>query len=278
MPAQKVVYDAEHEILHLGVAHIEKHLCAATPVLQGAFLDLQGPIRMFLEQFALAVHGFRLYPDAELDAVLVGLPDEPFDTVGQFLLVYHPITERRVVLHAAVLVAEPPVVHDEQFAAQRGNVLHHFGHGRFVDIEVHAFPTVEQHRAYLITVVQHTGVACPTVEVTAGTAQPLAGVSEGELRGGEYLFRSQFVFRAFAVDARKDTVYEIIVRHHADGVISAPTKGGADDASFVLARFPVEREHDLRVVQMAVARPVHILYHLDARCERFGRDMSFGSP
>lgn len=91
-------------------------------------------------------------------------------------------------------------------------------------------------------------------------------------------FGAQFVFRAFAVDAGKDTVYEIIVRHHADGVVSAPTEGCSDDTSFVLVRLSVEREHDFGVVEMAVTGTVYVFDHFDARCERFGGHVRFGSP
>ena len=126
--------------------------------------------------------------------------------------------------------------------------------------------------------VQHAGVACPAMEVAAGTAQTLSGIGESQFRSSEYLFRSQFVFRAFAVDAGKDTVYEIIVRHHADGVVSAPTEGGSDDTSFVLVRLPVEREHDFGVVEMAVTGTVYVFDHFDARGERFGGHVRFGSP
>ena len=72
---------------------------------------------MLFEEFAFAVYGFRLYPDAEFDAVPISRLDEVLKSVRQFLPVYYPVSQGRIVLYAAVFVAEPSVVHDEQFAA-----------------------------------------------------------------------------------------------------------------------------------------------------------------
>ena len=117
MLAEQIVYDAEHEILNFGITYVEQHLCTAPSVLQGPSFDLQSPVGMLFEEFALAVYGFRLYPDAEFDAVPISRLDEVLKSVRQFLPVYYPVSQGRIVLYAAVFVAEPSVVHDEQFAA-----------------------------------------------------------------------------------------------------------------------------------------------------------------
>ena len=85
-------------------------------------------------------------------------------TVGQLLTVNHPVAERRVVGLAWILVAKPSVVHNEQFAAHRGNVAHHLVHALLVDVEIHTFPAVEQNVAQLVAMGKHI-LASPLVEV-----------------------------------------------------------------------------------------------------------------
>ena len=48
---------------------------------------------MFLVEFTLGVCHFRLNPDAEFDAVLLGSIRQTFDTERQFALVDTPVTQ-----------------------------------------------------------------------------------------------------------------------------------------------------------------------------------------
>ena len=109
----QVVDDAEHEVLHLGIAQVEHHLCAATSKHGIAFGGLDYPVGMLLVQLAGGIGHFGFYPDAELDTVLLGIAQQSLNTIGQFLLVYYPVAQARVVGLTRILVAKPSVVHHE---------------------------------------------------------------------------------------------------------------------------------------------------------------------
>ena len=64
----QVVDNAENEVLHLWVGHVEKHLSASASQFQVASLLLKHPVGMFLEELALGVAALRLNPDAEVYA------------------------------------------------------------------------------------------------------------------------------------------------------------------------------------------------------------------
>ena len=135
-----VVHDGEHEVLHLGIAEVEHHLCAAASALEIALRSLYHPFGMLLEEFALGVRHLRLEPNAELDALLLGFGKQTVNAVRQLLLVRHPVAERTVVDAALILTAKPSVVHDEELATHRLDVCHHLRHFRLLDIKVDTLP------------------------------------------------------------------------------------------------------------------------------------------
>ena len=65
-----VFYNTIYIILHFRVAKIQYQLIAV--IIRFAVRQLNGPIRMFLKEFALGVHHFRFNPDAELHIRIFG--------------------------------------------------------------------------------------------------------------------------------------------------------------------------------------------------------------
>ena len=138
-----VVDDGEHEVLHLRIAEVEHHLCAAASALEVAVGSLYNPFGMLLEEFALGIGHLRLKPNTELYALLLGFGKQTLNAVRQLLLVYNPVAKRTVVDATLVLIAKPSVVHDEQFAAHRLDVSHHLRHFRLLDVEIYTLPRVK---------------------------------------------------------------------------------------------------------------------------------------
>ena len=91
-----------------------------------------------------------------------------------------------MVVLAGIFVAEPAVVHHEEFSAHGGDVSHHLGHALFVDVEIDSLPAVEQYVAFLVAVAEHI-LAPPTVEVAADSAEPLVAEGQRKGRSGEGL-------------------------------------------------------------------------------------------
>ena len=98
------------------------------------------PIRVFLVEFALLVGHFGLNPDAELQPSVFGSLYQSRHSGRQFLGVGHPVAEALAVVGAAVLSAEPSVVHDEEFASQVLDAVHHLLADFLVDVHVDALP------------------------------------------------------------------------------------------------------------------------------------------
>ena len=106
---------------------------------------------MFFKQFAGGIGAFRFYPNAEFQSQTLGLGGERGDASRQFCLVHHPVAQCGGVVVARILFSEPSVVHDKQFSAHFLDVLHHLEHSLFIDVEVNAFPRVEQNVACLVS-------------------------------------------------------------------------------------------------------------------------------
>ena len=170
--AHQVVHNAEHEVLHLGIRQVEHHLRTATTQNRLALGCLDNPFGMFFVEFTGRVGHFRFNPDAELHAVLLGIAEKALDAVGELILVNHPVAQTRIVHFSRVFVAKPSIIHHKQLAAHRRNVLHHLVHTLLVDVEVDAFPRVEQDFALLIAM-HELILATPLVEVTADTRKSL---------------------------------------------------------------------------------------------------------
>ena len=265
---EQVVHNLEYEVLHLGIGHVEHQLRASAPQFQVAPLCLQGPLGVTLEEFAFRVHHLRLYPDAELNAAFAGSLRQRIESVGQFVLVHHPVSQAGGVVLSRILVAEPTVVHDEQLAAKLADVVHHGNHARLVDVEVEAFPRVQEDVARLHSAVQHAFGACPAVEVTAGAAQAFVGKGESKMRRLERLLRVKDVFAGLRVDACIEVMFLVGYGVETEFEVAAPAEGSTNDAATVLLRPSVEGNHDFGRIEMSVTRSVGITDDFHAACQR----------
>ena len=89
----EVVNDAETEVLHLRIGHVENELCTAASQHCITLRSLDDPVGMLLVEFRNAVGHLRLNPDAELDTMLLGIAEQSFDAFGQLVLIYHPVAQ-----------------------------------------------------------------------------------------------------------------------------------------------------------------------------------------
>ena len=243
---EECVDDIEYYILHFGIGEVEHKLCAAAAlncVAVGRFDNVFG---MFLVELRYGVGHFGLNPYAETYAAFVGCVDEAVDAAGKFVRVYDPVAEARRVVVSWIFAAEPAVVHHEELAAHVGYVGHHLLHTILVNVEVNAFPAVEQHFAHVVAVGEAV-VASPAVEVAARTAQTFFGVGERQRRGDESLAFGKIVLGVFLVDAGEELMIVGVVCVEHQLVVAAIFECCADYTAFVLTSFAVERHHHLGV-------------------------------
>ena len=209
--------------------------------------------------------------------MFAGRLGQTLDALRQFLAADRPVSEARLAVVARVFVAEPAVVHHEQFAAQVRQVGHHPVHAFLVDLEIDALPRVEQHVAKLGSVVEPVE-ARPSVDVAAHAALALVAEREGEYRGREDLAWLQRVLRLLLVDAREEVRGVGVVVVQGDAVVAGPGQRAADDAACQLPGASVERDHQRGVVALRVAHAVLVLEHLHAVGQRFFVEVAFRSP
>ena len=69
-----------------------------------------------------------------------------------------------------------------------------------------------------------------------------------------------------------------IVRIHTDLVVTTPTEGSANGASFILTRFTIEGEHNLWCITMGIAGSIRITDHLETTFQRFLRQLGLSTP
>jgi len=273
----QVVDDREDEVLYLRVAHVENQLRAAAPEHGVSSRGLDDPVGVLLVEHALGVGHLRLYPDAELHAVLLGIVEEPLDAVRQFVFVDHPVAECAVVGLARIFLAKPAIVHDKELAAHIGDVAHHLVHALLVDVEVDTLPAVEQYHALLVAVGEHI-LASPAVEVTAHAGESLFGEGQGQGRCDEGLATAQMVFRIGLINACEEVVIAAVVGDSAQFVVTAIAEGSTDDVAAVLPSFAVEREHHLGVGRLRVVHTGMAAHDELTGIQRLGGDIGLTAP
>ena len=164
---ENIVNNAEHIVLHLGVAHVKHKLVAVIICLPvGLFYN---PVGMFLVELALGVDHLRLYPDAELDARLISRFHQCAYASGKFVVRHLPVAQTGTVVLARIFVAEPSVVEKEHVHSQMLRLLHQFSQDILIEVEAGVLPVVQQGEAASHAILQLVS-ACPVMQVAASLA------------------------------------------------------------------------------------------------------------
>ena len=120
----------------------------------------------------------------EAQAAAFRLPGDAREAVGELGAVLLPVAEAvRVVVARETAPAEPAVVHDEAFGAERPGVVHQGGEPRFREVEADALPGIEDDVAR--GGMRHEVRAGPAVQRAGGVALPALRPREDELRKDE---------------------------------------------------------------------------------------------
>ena len=191
--SKQIIYYTKYEILHLRITEIKNQLSATTTNYRITLRRLDHPIRMLLVKFTLGISHFRLNPDTELHAILLGITKQAFDTVRQFFGIYYPIAQSSIIFLARIFLSEPSIVHYEELTTHAMDISHHLIHTLLVDIEVNTLPRVQEDITLLITMSKHV-LATPLMEVAAGTAQALIGISKRKSRSLESFTLLEMIF------------------------------------------------------------------------------------
>ena len=273
----QVVDDAEYEVLDGGITEVENDLGAATSLDDITAGGIDDPVGMLLVKLGDSIGHLGLDPYAETYAVLAGGLHETSYAVGQFVPVHDPVAERTVVAQSRIFVAEPAVVHDEEFAAHRSNVGHHLVHSGFVDIEIDSFPAVEQDLAFTVAVGDLVG-ARPAVEIARDSAEAFVGEGQREFRSAEGLPFRESQFTVVRKDTGEKAVVISIVCDEIEMIVSAVAECGPDDRAGILLGLAIERYHHLGVGRMRITDTVLIVDAERPALERLLHEASFIGP
>ena len=142
---------------------------------------------MAFKEFAGGIGGLRFNPYTKLYAIGFGGTGQRAYTVGQFALIHHPISQGGVIAVALVFTTKPAIVHDKQFATHTADILYHVYDTLFGNVKIDAFPRVKEYLTYLVALIDHAVVSCPTVEGSAHAAQSIFAIGECQFRGGKHL-------------------------------------------------------------------------------------------
>ena len=254
------VEDAENEVLHIRIGHIQYPLVAFCRNLP--FRGLHHPFRMLLGEFALRVHHFRLYPYSELQTLRVGVIRQVANAFRQFFHIHLPVSEALLVVVARVFVAEPAVVEHEEFETHRSRVVNHIRERLGVELEIGALPGVQQGRAETSVAVAAV-IAGPVVEVAAHLACTPETVGPEHLRSVQFLSLSQRVAGGGRIDSGYDAQPVALVHLEVYAVVAGPGQGTTYGLSVTLAVVP-EVQYEGRVLRVRGAGPHPVLYDLGA--------------
>ena len=194
----EVVYDAEDEVLNLGVGKVERELIAEEGRL--AARRLQHPVRVTLVEFALGIDHLGLYPDAEADAFLAGSIAEAPYAVRQFRSCLVPVAQSCVVGTARVFIGKPSVVEQEHVHTEAHGIVHEGYQFVLVEIEIGGFPVVEQRHTVGGTILELVA-SCPVVHVVRCLLETILAEGEVEVGCAERLVRRERAFGVIGVDA-----------------------------------------------------------------------------
>ena len=130
-----------------GFGEIEDQLIAAQGRLQP--VDLYRPIGVGPIKVAVGGNGLRLEPKAEFHAVSMDVIRKPFDQVGQFLFANLIIAQGAMVI---IALPKPAVIEDEKLDAEFAGFLYQGMEFGLVEIEVGAFPVIEDDGPFRVLV------------------------------------------------------------------------------------------------------------------------------
>ena len=151
-------------VLHFRVTQIQNQLIAV--VINLSVFVVDSPIRVFLKEFALRVHHFRLNPDTEFHTGFLCSLHQCRHTARQLVVSHFPVTQTGLVILTRILVGKPSVVEQEHVHTQMLGFFHQVGQNFLVKVKTGVLPVVEQGQSAALTILQ-TVVAGPLVQVAA---------------------------------------------------------------------------------------------------------------
>ena len=182
----EVVHDLEDVVLDFRIREVKHQLSTSTAGHDVSFRSLDHPVRMLVVKLADAVGHLWFDPYSEADSMNICTLYQPADSVRKLVPVDLPVSKRAVVGQTRIFLAEPSVIHHEEFASHVRDIGHHLVHSRLVNVEINAFPAVQKDLARLVSMGDLI-VSGPSVEVAAGTAQSLFRIGESQFRSLEDL-------------------------------------------------------------------------------------------
>ena len=130
------------------------------------------------------------------------------------------------------------------------NVIHHLDNLFLSDVEIDAFPGVQQDVTRLHATMEHTFLACPIVKDTTDASQALRAIGQGQVRCLEHFLGFKNIFTGERSDASIYMMFFVADGVHAQFEVSAPAESEADSASYLFLRLAVERNHQFRRIEM----------------------------
>ena len=114
----------------------------------------------------------------------MGIRCDIVNAFREFVGIQLPVAETGLVVVAGMVHGEPAVVQDEHFKAHGGGIINHAEQGLRREIEVGAFPAVQQGRIDLASAIDALFPG-PAVKVPGGSAGAFRAPGVDHLRGRE---------------------------------------------------------------------------------------------
>ena len=146
-----------------------------------------------------------------------------------------------------------------------------------VDVEIDAFPGIEENHAFLVSMAQLI-LASPVMERLGGSVSATGTERVGRMRGSESLSTLEMVFAIVGVDAGEVLVIVRLIGVDGDAEVATVAKGSTDDVTFVFACRTIEREHDLVAVGSSIAKTILVLDFDQSVGKREFDELCFAGP
>ena len=182
-----------------------------------------------------------------------------------------------MITHTWIFLSEPAIIHHKKFSAQWRNIIHHFLHLCLSHFKIYPFPTVQQYIPHLITGM-YLLITCPTMKITAHSAQTFPAESYSKFRCRKRFTRLQLIFRSLFIYTSKETMIPIIIRIDTKFIITAPAQSGSYHPSRVFFGASIKWQHNFGMIIQRITHSILILYHFHSSSQRFCRNIGFRSP
>ena len=135
----------------------------------------QNPVRMCLVKLTVYIDHLRFHPESEGQSHFIHFVRKTFHAVRKFLRILFPITQR---LRIVVTLAEPSVIHNEEFDARIRRTLCKFQKLALIKFKIGSLPAVQKNRAvFLLPLATHNMLTNEGMHIITQCIEAVRGIT-----------------------------------------------------------------------------------------------------